>query len=575
MKNTTWTRLFSLIRSETQPLLWGLLFLIISSSAGLMYPQLIRWMIDNVLTPKRVDLLLNVSLGLFAAFAIQGITSSLRFYLFTLSGERIVIRLRQRLYQKILSQEVAFFDQNRTGELMSRLASDCTTLQNAVSVNVSMGLRNLGQVIGGLAFMFYTSWRLSILMLLLIPPVTLAAAIFGKRIRKFAKEAQLALAEASIVAEETISGVRTVKSFVQEANEVNRYRTSMDTALVFVKNRIKAVAEFISLAMIAGFGAICFVLWYGGREVIQDRMSAGDMTQFLLYLGIVALGVGSLGSLWGDLMAALGASQRVFEIIERTPQIQGEGDKIEAFQGGIEFKDIHFSYPSRPDSLVLKGINLLVKPGQMIALVGSSGSGKTTMAHLLPRFYEPTQGTIELDHRNLKELNVSWLREQIGIVSQEPILISSTIEQNIRYGKPNASDLEVREAAKAANALEFIEKFSDGFSTRVGEKGLQLSGGQKQRIAIARALLKNPKILILDEATSNLDTASEHLVQDALQLLMKGRTTLVIAHRLATVKDADVIFVMKDGKIIQNGKHEDLCRDTEGLYFQLLQRQLQ
>ncbi len=575
MNQSTWTRLFSLTRSEAKPLLWGLFFLILSSSAGLIYPQLIRWMIDNVLTPKRLDLLVSVSLGLFVAFIIQGITSSLRFYLFTLSGERIVIRLRQKLYQQILSQEVGFFDQNRTGELMSRLASDCTTLQNAVSVNVSMGLRNLGQVVGGLVFMFYTSWRLSILMLLLIPPVALAAAVFGKRIRKFAKEAQLALAEASIVAEETISGVRTVKSFVQEEKEVQRYRNSMEEALVFVKKRVRAVAEFISLAMVAGFGAICFVLWYGGREVIQDRMSAGDITQFLLYLGIVALGVGSLGSLWGDFMAALGASQRVFEIIERTPLVSDRGDEIANLQGAIEFKEIHFSYPSRPDSLVLKGINFNIEPGQMIALVGSSGSGKTTIANLLPRFYEPTQGSITLDKRNLNELKISWLREQIGIVSQEPILISSTIEENIRYGKPTASDLEVKEAAKAANALEFIEKFSDGFATRVGEKGLQLSGGQKQRIAIARALLKNPKILILDEATSNLDTASEHLVQDALQRLMKGRTTLVIAHRLATVKDADVIFVLKEGKVIQTGRHEDLCRDTEGLYFQLLQRQLQ
>lgn len=575
MNQSTWNRLFSLTRSEAKPLLWGLLFLIISSAAGLIYPQLIRWMIDNVLTPKRLDLLFGVSLGLFVAFVLQGIASSLRFYLFTLSGERIVIRLRQKLYQQILSQEVAFFDQNRTGELMSRLASDCTTLQNAVSVNVSMGLRNLGQVIGGLVFMFYTSWRLSVLMLLLIPPVALAAAIFGKRIRKFAKESQLALAEASIVAEETISGVRTVKSFVQEATEVQRYRNSMEEALVFVKKRVRAVAEFISLAMVAGFGAICFVLWYGGREVIQDRMSAGDITQFLLYLGIVALGVGSLGSLWGDFMAAIGASQRVFEIIERTPSVSDRGDEIANLQGAIEFKEIHFSYPSRPDTLVLRGINFTVQPGQMVALVGSSGSGKTTIANLLPRFYEPTQGAITLDQRNLNELRLSWLREQIGIVSQEPILISSTIAENIRYGKPTASDSEVQEAAKAANALEFIEKFTDGFSARVGEKGMQLSGGQKQRIAIARALLKNPKILILDEATSNLDTASEHLVQEALLRLMKGRTTLVIAHRLATVKGADVIFVMKEGKIIQTGRHEDLCRDTEGLYFKLLQRQLQ
>ena len=574
INKTTWLRLLSIAKPERNNLLWGLFFLIISSAAGLVYPQLTRWLIDNVLSPKRMDLLLNVSLGLFAAFLIQGLTSSLRYYLFTLSGERIVLRLRQRLYQQILSQEISFFDFNRTGELMSRLASDCTTLQNTVSVNVSMGLRNLGQVIGGLGFMFYTSWRLSLVMLLLIPPVALAAAVFGKRIRKFSKESQGALAEASIVAEETISGVRTVKSFVQEDSEVSRYKISMEEALHLVQQRIRAIAEFMTVAMVVGFGAVSFVLWYGGREVIEDRMSAGDITQFLLYLALVAIGVGSLGSLWGDLMAGIGASQRVFEILERTPVVPQDGLEISNLSGTIEFQDIHFSYPTRTDIEVLKGINLLIQPGQTVALVGSSGSGKSTIAGLLPRFYEPTQGKIQLDGKNLNSLKVSWLREQIGIVSQEPILISSTIEQNIRYGKPNATDLEVESAAKSANALEFINGFPEGFKTKVGEKGLQLSGGQKQRVAIARALLKDPKILILDEATSNLDTASEHLVQEALLRLMKGRTTLVIAHRLATVKDADKIFVLHQGQIVQIGKHEELAADIKGLYYQLLQRQL-
>ena len=575
MNKTTWVRLFSLARAELSPLLWGLFFLIISSAAGLVYPQLIRWMIDHVLSPKRLDLLFNVSLGLFAAFVVQGITSSLRYYLFTLSGERIVLRLRQRLYQQILSQEITFFDFNRTGELMSRLASDCTTLQNAVSVNISMGLRNLGQVVGGLIFMFYTSWKLSTFMLLLIPPIALAAALFGKRIRKFSKESQMSLAEASIVAEETISGIRTVKSFGQEMTEVHRYRSAMEQTLLLVKQRIRTIAEFISLAMTIGFGAVCFVLWSGGNEVIQNRMSAGDMTQFLLYLALVAIGVGSLGSLWGDLMSAIGASQRVFKIMERLPEVSDQGKEIQNLKGMIEFKDVHFSYPARPETEVLKGINLNILPGKMVALVGSSGSGKSTIAHLLPRFYEPNSGWIYIDEKKLTDLKPSWIREQIGIVSQEPVLISSTIEQNIRYGKPEATELEIREAAKAANALEFIEQFSEGMKTRVGEKGLQLSGGQKQRVAIARAILKNPKILVLDEATSNLDTASEHLVQEALYRLMKGRTTLVIAHRLATIKDADCIFVMQDGHIVQSGRHEHLAQNTQGLYYQLLQRQMQ
>lgn len=569
----TWSRLFSIAKPQAGTLGWGLVFLVISSGAGLAYPQVVRWMVDNVLQPKQSELLLPMVLALFGAFVVQSFAGSVRYYLFTMAGERIVIALRKRLYHQILSQEVAFFDFNRTGELMSRLSSDCSTLQNTVSVNVSMTLRNLGQVLGGLGFMFYTSWKLSAIMLVLIPPTAAAAAVFGKKIRKSSKEFQESLAEASIVAEETISGIRTVKSFVQESVETNRYQSTLTQALGFARARVWAITEFMTLATIVGFGAICFVLWYGGREVILDHMSVGDLTQFLLYLMIVAIGVGSLGSLWGDLMAGIGASLRVFDILERAPEVKDEGATLPAVRGEIEFKNVRFSYPSRANFEVIKGLSLKIESGQVIALVGSSGGGKSTVASLLPRFYEPSSGQILIDGADIKTLKPSWLREQIGIVSQEPVLISSTIFENIRYGNPTASESLIREAAKAANALEFIEKFPEGFQTRVGERGIQLSGGQKQRVAIARAVLKDPKILILDEATSNLDTASEALVQEALQRLMKSRTTLVIAHRLATVKDADQILVINEGLIQQQGTHEDLAKQTEGLYYKLLQRQ--
>ncbi|MFZ3231447.1 MAG: ABC transporter transmembrane domain-containing protein [Pseudobdellovibrio sp.] len=554
-------------------MLLGLLFLILSSGAGLIYPQLVRWMVDNVLQPKNFQLLNKVVFVLLIAFTVQAITSSLRYYFFTLSGERIVLQLRQKLYEKILGQDIVFFDENRTGELMSRLASDCTTLQNTVSVNVSQGLRNIGQVIGGFAFMFYTSWKLSAMMLILIPPVAIMAAYFGKRIKKFSKEFQSTLAEASIVAEETISGVRTVKSFVQEKSETIRYRNSLTLALATAQSRIRAIGEFMTLAMVLGFAAVCFVLWYGGREVVTDQMTIGDLTQFLLYLMIVAIGVGSLGSLWGDIMAGVGASQRVFEILEKKTIQADSGITVPSLHGKIEFKNVNFSYPTRPELNILKDLSFVANPGQVIALVGGSGGGKTTVSSLIPRFYDPNSGKILIDDIDLKDFQLNWIRDQIGIVSQEPILISSTIEENIRYARPTANHDDVLSAAKSANAYDFIQSFPSGFNTLVGERGIQLSGGQKQRVAIARALLKNPKILILDEATSNLDTASEHLVQEALQRLMKGRTTLVIAHRLATIKDADQIFVLDHGKIVQAGKHDELSKNENGIYFQLLQRQ--
>lgn len=570
---TTLQRLISVARPELPTLALGLIFLILSSGAGLAYPQIVRRMMDTVLQPKNASLLLPSVLGLFAAFSLQSIAGSLRYWMFTISGERIVLKLRQKLYERILDQEVAFFDFQRTGELMSRLSSDCTTLQNTVSVNISQGLRNLGQVVGGFAFMFYTSWRLSLLMLAILPPVALGAGFFGRRIRRYSKDFQASLAEASIVAEETISGIRTVKSFVQEAEEVRRYRGALDESFKMARARVRAIAEFMTLAMVCGFAAISFVLWFGGRQVIDGQLTVGDLTQFLLYVMLMAIGAGSLGSLWGDMMSGVGASQRIFEILERTSHEHKSGLRPATLQGALSFSNVVFHYPSRPDLEVLKDVSFKVEPGHAVALVGSSGSGKTTIAGLLARFYDPSSGRITLDDQWLADLDLAWLREQIGIVSQEPVLISSTIEDNIRYGRPNATKEEVETAARAANAFDFIQGFPERFQTRVGEKGIQLSGGQKQRVAIARALLKDPRILILDEATSNLDTASEHLVQEALQRLMKGRTTLIIAHRLATIKDADMIFVVDQGRIVQRGRHTELSEDRQGLYYKLLQRQ--
>jgi ATP-binding cassette subfamily B protein len=573
MNKKTFQRLLTLIKTEKTFLSWGMLFLILSSGSTLIFPQLTRWLIDYVLTPKKYDLLIPAVLGMFCAFVIMGFAGSLRYYFFTLSGERMVLQLRRQLYKKILDQDIVFFDTNRTGDLMSRLSSDCTTLQNTVSVNVSMGLRNLAQVIGGFAFMFYTSWKLSSLMLLMIPPIALSTLFFGKKIRKLSQDFQGTLAEASIVAEETISGIRTVKSFVQENTEVTRYNSRLEIALDRARTRVKTIAIFMTVAMVTGFGAISFVLWYGGHQVVTGSLSIGDLTQFLLYLMIVAIGVGSLGGLWGDIMAGIGASKRVFDIIEQVPFLVESGKSISNLSGTIEFKNVHFSYPMRSEIEVLKNISFKINEGDMVALVGPSGSGKTTIGSLIQRFYEIDSGEILIDGEDYRNFNPFSLRENVGLVSQEPVLISSTIRENIRYSNKLASDEDIRNAAIAANAIDFIEAFPEGFETLVGEKGIQLSGGQKQRVAIARALLKSPKILILDEATSNLDTASESLVQEALTRLMKGRTTLVIAHRLSTIKEADKIFVLNKGEIIQTGTHEQLSLDQNNIYYHLLQRQ--
>jgi ABC transporter fused permease/ATP-binding protein len=571
----SWKKLFSLAHSERKSLLVATVFLSIASGASLLYPQVIRTMVDEALQTKSLEKINSVSGLILLVFCVQAVASSLRYYLFTMAGERIVQKLRHDLYSKILDQEISFFDFNRTGDLMSRISSDTTILQNAVSVNISMGLRNFATALGGLCLMTYTSPKMTLIMLLLIPPVAIGAAFFGKRIRLFSKKAQDSLAESSIVAEETISGIRTVRSFAQEGFEKGRYFESLKRSLQSVNEKVMQISWFMTLASLVGYTAVAAVVWLGGQNVINNEMTLGDFTQFILYLFIVAFSVGSLGSLWGDFMSALGAAKRVFEILDKKPQISSAGkNKIEKIAGSISFKNVSFHYPARPDVEVLSHFNLEVFPNKVMALVGPSGSGKTTVASLLSRFYEPTEGSILLDNLELSGLDPFWLRNQIGLVSQEPILISSSIGENIRYAKPTATLEEVKAAARLANAEEFIVKFHDQYDTLVGERGIQLSGGQKQRVAIARAILKDPKILILDEATSALDTESEAFVQQALITLMKNRTTIVIAHRLATIQGADSISVLEKGHIVQTGSHQSLLNDEKGLYRRLIERQL-
>ncbi|HYO54280.1 ABC transporter ATP-binding protein [Archangium sp.] len=566
-------RILSLARPQARRLLAGVLFLMIASGLMLVYPKAIGDIIDQALKAgdrSRID---SIALSMVVVFLVQGVAMALRFYFFTTAGERVVTRLRQDLFASLMSQEVGFFDERKTGELTNRLASDTTVLQNAVSVNISMGLRNAAQALGGIALLLYTSPVLTGLMLAIVPAVAVGAVTYGRKVRGLSKQTQDALAAANEVAEESLSGIRTVRSFAAERHEVERYRTATERAFDVARRRVRQSSFFMAGASSAGYLASAVVLWYGGRLVLDGEMTVGNLTSFLIYSMMVAFALGALTDLWADFMRATGAAERVFELIDRQPTIPASGgERLPSVQGRVEFQQVRFAYPTRPDVPVLQGIDLKLDPGEVVAIVGPSGAGKSTIAGLLARMYDPQSGRVLLDGKALGSLDPEWLRRQIGTVAQEPMLFASSIADNIRYGRMDATDAEVEAAARAANAHEFISRFPEGYRTLVGERGVQLSGGQKQRIAIARAVLKDPRLLVLDEATSALDAESEHLVQEALERLMKGRTTLIIAHRLSTVIGADRVLVLEGGKVVQSGNHTALM-GQDGLYRRLVERQ--
>ncbi|HZI10852.1 MAG TPA: ABC transporter transmembrane domain-containing protein [Myxococcus sp.] len=559
-------------RPELPTLSIGTVFLLLSSGATLAYPRAVGAMVDEALGARSTQALDRIALLMLAVFVVQGAAMALRAYLFNTAGERVVTRLRKDLFGALLAQEVAFFDERRTGELTSRLASDTTVLQNTVTANVSMGLRYTLQTLGGVTLLFYTSAQLTLVMLALVPPVVVGAVFNGRRVRRLARQVQDAVAQSNEVAEEGLSGIRTVRSFAAEGTEVSRYGTAVDRALALARKRFAHSSVFMGGASIAGYGSIAAVLWYGGRLVVAGELSVGALTAFLMYTLVVAMSFSGIAELWADFMRASGAAERVFELIDRKPSIPSGGERVAELRGHVEFRDVRFAYPTRPDVPVLQGLNLELRPGEVVAVVGPSGAGKSTLASLLSRFYDPQGGAVLLDGHPLTSLDPDWLRRNIGLVAQEPQLFSCSIADNIRYGRPEATDAQVEEAARAANAHDFIQRFPEGYGTHVGERGVQLSGGQKQRVAIARAVLKDPRLLVLDEATSALDAESEHLVKDALERLMKGRTTLIIAHRLSTVANANRVLVLEGGHVVQSGTHAALMAQ-EGLYRRLVERQ--
>ncbi len=568
-------RIINLAIPHWKALLLATFSLFVGSGIGLLYPQAARVTIDDVISDgggTGLDLT-TIGVGLLVLFAIQAVFVGLRAYLFNVVGDRIVTDLRNRLYGSILDQELGFFDERRTGELTSRLASDTQVLQNAVTANLSMALRFGAQAVGGFTLLFFTSFRLSLILLVLLPLVLGVAIVYGRKVRTLSRKVQDAIAESTSVAEESIAGVRTVRSFAREGEERVRYEIATEDSFNLARRRSLLGSLFGGTMSFLSYGAIAVVLWVGSGLVTDGTISPGDLTAFILYTLIVAFSLGVLSSLYGDFMKASGASQRVFALLDRKPSMAVTGGRTTApDRGEVTFDGVVFAYPTRPETDALARVSFKVSPGQKLALVGPSGSGKSTVASLLSRFYDPQQGSILIDGVDIKTWDPTALREAIGMVAQEPVLFSGTIRTNVLYGRPDATDDDVIAALEAANAWGFVSEFPEGLETLIGERGLRLSGGQKQRVAIARALLKDPKILILDEATSALDVESESLVQHALERLMEGRTTLIIAHRLSTIRGADTVVVLDRGAVAEAGTHAELM-GQKSIYHRLVESQ--
>ena len=573
-KTSVLRRLGGLLREETRALSIGTVLLVAGSALSLVYPQGIRLIVDGAIAGRDPTAVTRAA-GLLALIAIvQGFAVGGRHVLFSLAGERGVRRVRERLYQRLLEQEIGFFDSSRTGELISRLGTDSATIQSLVAANVSMVFRHVITAIGGIGLLFVTSPRLTVVMLLVVPPIAVGSVFYGRKVRALARRYQDALADASHVAEESLSAMRTVRAFNAEPAERARYDAAIADSYEAARRRARAGSLFMGGASAGIYLAIAAVLGYGGQLVSRGDLSPGALTAFLVYTLLIAMSLGGLADLWAEAMKGIGAAERVFALMDRIPEMPVAGGLRPArCEGRIALEGVRFAYPARPDVEVLGGIELHIAPGEVVALVGPSGSGKSTIAGLLGRLYDPIAGRLTLDGNDLRSLDPNWLRAQIGVVPQEPTLFSASVEDNVRYGRPDASHEEVVAACRAAHADEFVRGFPEGYATRVGERGQQLSGGQRQRLAIARAVLKDPRILLLDEATSALDAESEALVKDALARLMTGRTTVIIAHRLSTVASADRVVVIEGGMIVESGPHRELVA-RGGLYQRLVERQL-
>jgi ABC-type multidrug transport system fused ATPase/permease subunit len=524
--------------------------------------------------PKYFTTINQVALALVLILFVQSIFSFIRVYTFSIVSENGMADVRKALYQKIIWLPITFFDSRRVGELMSRITADIGTLQDTFSFVLAELLRQVITLLLGVGILFFLAPTLTAFMLLTFPVLVISAIVFGKYIRRLSKKTQDKLAEANVVVEESFHSISMVKAFTNENFEVTRYTRAINEVVRVAIQSSRYRGLFISFIIFALFGGIVAVGWYGASLVQSKEISVGELFSFIFYTSFIGFSIAGLGDIYTQLQRSIGASERVMEVLKMDDESPAEYNRIK-LRGEIEFSQVSFAYPTRQEYSVLNGLNFIIRPGEKVALVGKSGSGKSTIINLLMRFYPLTTGAIHIDGRPSESFNLSAYRENLGVVPQEVILFGGSIAENIRYGKPEANFEEIRNAARQANALEFIESFPEKFETLVGDRGIKLSGGQRQRIAIARAILKDPAILILDEATSSLDAHSEVLVQEALEKLMEGRTTIIIAHRLTTIKKVDRIFVIEGGRLAEMGSHTELSGKDDGLYSNLLQLQMQ
>ncbi|MCC2548143.1 ABC transporter ATP-binding protein/permease [Hymenobacter sp. BT175] len=585
-------RIFRFVLPYRAKFIVGLLLLFLSSATFMAFPWVAGKLVDAATAAslgKPAPMLRgftlnvnNIALALFAVIVLQGIFSFGRIWFFTRVSEFTVRDIRQGLYAKFVSLPIPFFEKNRVGAITSRITSDVSQIQDTFSLTLAELFRQVFTLIGGIVLIMITSWKLALFMLATFPVLVLAALVFGRGIRKLSKATQEELAKSNVIVEETLQAINTVKAFTNEQFEIGRYNYTLGRTVTLALKSNLYRGAFVSFIIIGLFGGIILVLWRGATLVSAtgpDHLEVGQLIAFILYTMFIGASVAGLGELYGKVQSTLGASERILEILdeptEPTHRPRLTGTAPLQVRGDIDYQNVAFSYPTRPDLPVLKDISFDIQAGEKIALVGPSGAGKSTIVQLLMQFYELSAGKILVDGHDIRQLDLTELRSHIGIVPQETLLFGGTIRENIAYGKTDASEAEIVAAARKANAWQFISSFPEGLDAVVGERGIKLSGGQRQRIAIARAILKNPAILILDEATSALDSESEKLVQGAMDELMKDRTSIIIAHRLSTIRKVDKILVIEGGRIVEQGTHEELSNSDNGLYANLLKLQFE